>query len=161
VKALVVGGNSFIGMRLFDLLADRRMSAGFTTRESVDLRANDWSPPTDVDAIFWLAAVTRFIECERNRDAFTVNVRAPLWAARRLRANQQFIYVSSEAAESAIHTAYGLHKALVESSLPFAFCKPKVASISKVTHAVRDECCLFLISLLDRPTGFYRWPSGE
>ncbi len=102
--------------------------------------------------------MTRFIECEDNSLAYRVNVDAPREIAELVHP-AQVIYLSSEAVERALHTNYGLHKALAEINIR-TVCRPIIVRLSKVSEERLDDCLDFLVGLATAgiPGKIYRWP---
>jgi len=122
MKAIVIGGDSFIGSRLVDMLAERGHEVIRTSRRMdrdalyLDMLDHGYLPECDV--AFICAAVTKFIDCEYQPDAYRVNVDAPVAIASELETRRSLVvYLSSEAVEKALHTAYGMQKALTEAAL--------------------------------------------
>ena len=97
--------------------------------------------------------MSRFIECEDKPMAYRVNVDGPLEVARRT--TGKIIYLSSEAVERALHTNYGMHKALAELALRTQ-CDPIIVRLSKVDRV--QDCCEYLVSLAEATPGIYHWP---
>lgn len=155
LKALVIGGTSFIGSHLLVHLRKHNAKTQFTTRHTLDLlNVPDELPQADV--VYICAAMTRFVECEDSRFAYRCNVDAPTQIAQRC-PGSRIVYLSSEAVERAIHTAYGMHKALAEISLR-QVCDPIIVRLSKVGPTTVHDCCDFLWRLSAREPGIYHWP---
>lgn len=159
MKILVIGDGK-IGSALrkalwgagHHVIATSRKGAG-----DVNLELLNISELPSVDAIYFCAAVTRFIDCEDDRDAYSINVDAPIHIAKQCRGSlTSFIYLSSEAVERALHTNYGMMKALAEIGLRAVY-NPVIARLSKVTPETMEACCAFLIGLLGKPPGVYKW----
>ena len=67
------------------------------------------------------------------------------------------VFLSSEAVERALHTNYGMHKALVEMGLR-AVCDPVIARIcGKVTEHNLPAVIEWLVGLSKAAPGLYRW----
>jgi dTDP-4-dehydrorhamnose reductase len=153
VRILITGVNGKIGSRLALFLSPFHKVTG-TTRNTLDLlEPGDLSRFGTQDKVYLCAASTRFIDCERDPNAYRVNVDAQLEIASHFKTA---IYLSSEAVESALHTAYGQHKALCEVGLR-AVCKPVIARIGRVTDENLPKLLNFLGTLLDAKPGVYRW----
>lgn len=155
MRALVIGGTSFIGAALKGALWQKNVEVIATTRETCDLlNLPDSLPPSDV--VYICAAMTRFIDCEANPLAYRINVDAPLQIAEMCQP-AKIVYLSSEAVERANNTRYGTYKALAELGLR-TVCKPLIVRLSKVYPDRLGEFCEFLVGLSDRPPGIYHWP---
>ena len=135
MKALVIGGTGFIGSHLVDTLNTAGHKVWFTTRRTWDLAFPGEDLP-DSDVVYICAAMSRFIECEDKPMAYRVNVDGPLEVARRT--TGKIIYLSSEAVERALHTNYGMHKALAELALRTQ-CDPIIVRLSKVDGFLVDR----------------------
>ncbi len=158
LKALVIGGTGFIGSALVCALRERDIDVEYTTRQTLDLLKPIESLPS-CDIVYICAAMSRFIECEDNPLAYRVNVDAPREIAELVHP-AQVIYLSSEAVERALHTNYGLHKALAEVSLR-TVCRPIIVRLSKVSEERLDDCLDFLVGLasIGIPGKIYHWPN--
>ncbi len=158
LRVLVVGGTSYIGSALVSALRSRRIETDYTTRESVNLLHPIKILPI-YDVAYICAAITKFVDCETNPDAFRVNVDAPREIAECL-LPARIIFLSSEAVERALHTNYGMHKALAEINLR-TVCKPIIVRLSKVSEERLDDCTDFLADLATagEEGKCYHWPS--
>lgn len=162
MKALVIGGDSFIGKHLAAALEEAGHSVKTTSRKGDGDLHFDLMEPTKklpkADAVFICAAMTRFIDCEADPLAWRCNVDAPVEIGRQYGAtNTQVVYFSSEAVERALHTNYGMHKAMAEMGLR-AVCDPIIARISKVTPETVYDLCRWLVELAAaKKPGIYRW----
>lgn len=158
-KALVIGASGFIGKGLADYLWNHGFEVTGPRREALDLlNLPDQLPWAHVWYI--CAAMSRFIECEDQRAAYRVNVDGPVEIGRRSNINKyvpRVVYLSSEAVERALHTNYGMHKALAEMGLR-AVCSPIIVRLSKVTPERLKDCCAYLASLAEAEPGVYHWP---
>lgn len=162
MKAIVIGGDSFIGSELARLLEQQGHEVTRTTRR----RGCEWALYLDMldpgllpecDVAFICAAVTRFIDCEHKPESYRVNVDAPVAIARQQEARRALVvYLSSEAVEKALHTAYGLQKALTEAALS-GIGNAIVARLGKTTEQNVESVCGEIIRLAEagRP-GRYR-----
>lgn len=161
MKALVIGGDSFIGVRLADALRANGHEVACTTRRVgrnavfFDMRYPIGVPRCDV--AFICAAMTKFIDCEIDLEAYRVNVDAPINIARQVSdMGGKVVYFSSEAVEGALHTAYGMHKALVETAL-VGIGNAIVVRIGKTDEANVESLCRRVIALAVIGTpGLYR-----
>jgi NADH dehydrogenase len=157
MKALVIGAAGTIGRALADALSAKGHETICLTRVQLDLLAipEKWPAEFDgTDVVYLCAAMTRFIDCEANPDAYRVNVDAIIEIAQKTSAKK--VYISSEAVERALHTNYGMQKALAEIGLR-AVCNPVIARLSKVDPWSMDSACEFLIGLAMAKPGIYRW----
>ena len=162
MKALVIGGDSFIGGRLAETLRANGHEVVVTTRVvgREDALFFDMKHPIGVpraDVVFICAAMTRFIDCEQHPEAYRVNVDAPVSIAKQVRDyGGKVVYFSSEAVEKALGTKYGLHKALVEmalAGLPNAI----VVRIGKTDEVNVDSLCRRVLTLaVIGNTGLFR-----
>ena len=126
------------------------------TRDVLDLLApGDLSRFGQRDIVYLCGAKTRFIDCESDPTAYRINVDAQLTLARHFGLSK-IVYLSSEAVERALHTAYGMHKALVEVGL-WGVCTPRIARLAKVTPDRLQACCDWIADLPRKPAGVYRW----
>jgi len=152
---LVVGENSFIGSHFLT----RMRSLGYptpdtTSRQTLDL-CNVPQRLGAYDVVYIFAAMTRFIDCEDNPLAYRVNVDAPIAIAEATKP-AKIIFMSSEAVERGLHTSYGTMKAHAELGLrPY---NSVIVRLSKVDKSNVDDCCTFLLGLMNEPRGLYHWP---
>ena len=152
-----------IGKALLPALRQARVRAFGASRADLDLRdiPQNYAARFEaevgehIDVVYICAAVTRFIDCEADEDAYSINVDAPAEIARQFNW-ARIVYLSSEAVERALHTNYGMHKALAEMGLN-AVCAPVVVRLSKVGAATLGSACAFLASLATARPGIYRW----
>jgi dTDP-4-dehydrorhamnose reductase len=161
MRALVIGAGGKIGSALVKALELAGHEPVGVTRKFLDLTAlpssiEDAIGPADV--VYICAASTRFIDCESDPDAYRVNVDAPIEIAKQYMA--QIVYISSEAVERALHTNYGMHKALAEIGLR-AVCNPVIARLGKVDSWSMQDACEFLVSLSNARPGVYRWNAQD
>lgn len=113
------------------------------------------------DVVYLCAAMTRFIDCEAVSDAYRVNVDGVVELAKKLKfSGSKIVYLSSEAVERALHTNYGMHKALAELGLS-AVGNPVIARLSKVDPWSINHVCAFLIGLATAKPGLYRWSATQ
>jgi nucleoside-diphosphate-sugar epimerase len=157
VKVLVTGSDGLIGKALVKTLQELTADVTPANREVLDhLNLGDLSRLGEQDIVFLLAGKTRFIDCESDPTAYRVNVDAQLQLARHFSASR-VVFVSSEAVEKALHTNYGMHKALAETGL-WGVCAPRIGRIcKKVTPQTLQACCDWLAELPRKPPGVYRW----
>lgn len=148
MKAIVIGGDSFIGKRLREMLAARGDEVQWTSRRGDGLYFDMLQPISlpDCDVAYLCAAATKFIDCESSAEAYRVNVDAPIAIARKL--NGKLVYLSSEAVERALHTNYGMHKALAENAL-LSMGGAVIARLGKTGPENLDMVCEQLITLGD------------
>lgn len=155
---LVTGAAGMIGGALVSHFQMEGQQVLGTTRETLDLLdPGNLSRFGFPNAVYLCAGMTRFIDCETNPDAYRVNVDAQVFLAEEFNdLGAKIIYLSSEAVEKALHTNYGMHKALAEAGLR-AVCKPVIARLGKVTMDTRHMAATWLHSLLIKQAGVYRW----
>ena len=102
--------------------------------------------------------MSKFIDCESDRLSYRINVDGPLRVAE-LHPDSVIVFLSSEAVERALHTAYGMQKALAEISLqPF---DTRIVRLSKVTPETLFDCCDAIADLADEDRGLYHWNGNE
>lgn len=154
MKYLVTGASGYIGSALAQRL---KPHVNGTTRRTLDLlELGDLTFLGKPDVVYLCAAKTRFIECESDHAAYRINVDAQIELASHF-AGAKIIYLSSEAVEKALHTAYGMHKALCEVGLR-AVCTPVIARIcSKVSDATLPSLVNWLVGLAEARPGVHRW----
>lgn len=146
MKILIIGVDGFIGSVLNVMLSSK---ITYLTHEIVGTSRRrsgngiiyfDLAFPTELpkaDVTYICAAMTRFIECEDNFMSYRTNVDGPIWVTQKQNPGL-VVYLSSEAVERAIHTAYGMQKALTEI---YMRSQPNtcVVRLPKVTD-VEDIC---------------------
>lgn len=154
MNSLVTGANGYIGSALVQRL---KPNVTGTTRRTLDLlEIGDLAFLGKPDVVYLCAAKTRFIDCEADHNAYRVNVDAQIEIASHF-AGSKIIFLSSEAVEKALHTAYGQHKALAEVGLR-AVCSPVIARIcNKVSDTSLPNLVNWLVSLSDAKPGVHRW----
>lgn len=163
MNALVIGAGGMIGKGLLPALRQAQIRPISSTRADLDLLdipANyatrlEASAGEHIEVVYLCAAMTRFIDCEDNPEAYRVNVDAQIELALQF-SWAQIVYLSSEAVERALHTNYGTHKALAEIGLR-AVCDPVIVRLSKVSPTTLGSACAFLASLATAKPGIYRW----
>ena len=153
MRIFVTGAGGYIGSALAERLRGEHQVIAPTRRE-FDLLEFE---PLDLsrfgaDVVYLCAAKTRFIDCERDPNAYRVNVDAQIALARYF---PKAIYLSSEAVESALHTAYGMQKALAEVGL--TKFNATIARLGKVTDQNLSALTYWLSRLVDARPGVYRW----
>lgn len=166
MKALVVGGDGFVGSNLVAVLVTRGHDVLATTRRRgsdvyfLDLAGPiTWIPSADV--VFIVAAVNTFQACEGNPQAFRVNVDAPVEIAR-LAVHEQGafpVFVSSDCVEWCGATAYARHKALAELGVRMA--GGAVVRPSRIAPERVGNFCDLLIDIgARRAPGVHHWKNG-
>ena len=163
MKIMIAGADSYIGRELCGYLAGHQLVR--TSRRGLGdmhldfLSVPQVSMPTwgDVQAVYICGAMTRFIDCESNPLAYRINVDAPVAIAKAM-PKARVVYLSSEAVERALHTAYGMHKALAEMGLR-AVCNPVIARLSKVYPDNLDQVCKWLAGLAYTVSGVHHMPT--
>lgn len=160
MKIIVIGSGGTIGKALLEALKDAGHDATGLTRKELDLLAlPDELPPVfhGAEVVYLCAARTRFIDCEADSDTYRVNVDAVVKLGQALKfSGARLVYLSSEAVEKALHTNYGMHKALAEMGLQ-AVGNPVIARLSKVEPHRIHYVCAFLMGLATARPGVYRW----
>lgn len=165
MNSLVIGADSFIGSALIRMLESRSISVVGTTHRNTANAENlfyfdleNTNPETLPDAAitYLCAGKTKFVECERDRNAYQVNVDAPRLIAKELyirgicreknHLSRRLIYLSSEAVEVALHTAYGLHKAFAENAV-MKYDNACVVRLPRVGKDNVDSICNRLITI--------------
>lgn len=154
MNALVTGASGFIGKALTERLKPDVIG---TTKRTLDLlEIGDLNRFDKPDVVYLCAAKTRFIDCEDDARAYRVNVDAQIELAS-FWGHCKIIYLSSEAVERALHTNYGMHKALAEMGLR-TVCNPIIARICrKVTADTLPQLVDWLVDLSKVKPGVYRW----
>lgn len=165
MNVLIVGSDGFIGAQLFRRLSERAYMKVFgTSRRGNGIHLDLLCPevtrfPSNLDVLYLCAAMTRFIECEADPISYNVNVDAQIEIAKR-HSYAKIVYLSSEAVEKALHTNYGMQKALCEMGLR-TVCDPIIVRLSKVTPTNVDRATEFLESMANCHPGVYHWPGDD
>jgi len=150
----VIGASGRIGAALATRL-EREHDVHRITRNILDLRR-----PVRLygyEVLYIAAANASLIGCETDPDAYRVNVDGPVEIARMASAGTRIVFLSSGAVETALHTAYGLHKAFAEAGLR-AVCTPVIARIcSRAEPADLPPLADWLAGLCTAAPGVYRW----
>lgn len=151
-KYLILGANGYIGQALAEVMEEMGCDVSALSKQDFDVTGEIPSFRSH-DAVFMCAGMSKFIECEEDRAAYRVNVDAPLAIAR---CSNKLVYLSSDVVERALHTGYGLQKALAEVGL-LAMGNTVVARICKrVNRANIAAVCKALVDLASKPPGLYR-----
>lgn len=153
-KHLVIGGESFIGRQIVNSLGCSWTSRRWATHHYQHFNVLNGNPPEWADKVFMCAAVTGFAACESDPDAYRVNVDAPLRIARAMPKTSKFIFLSSEAVRTALHTNYGLMKALAEQGL-LAIGNTVAIRLPRVTQENSKEIVEKIVLLSDQQPGLY------
>lgn len=161
MKILIVGIDGFIGSELFIRMSARRDTQVFGTSRrgngiDLDLIHPERATLPEVDVTYLCAAMTRFIDCESDPRSYAVNVDAPIKIAKMVQPSK-VVYLSSEAVERALHTNYGMQKALAEMGLR-TVCDPVIVRLSKVVPDLVGHACEYLSRLSTAVPGIYHWP---
>ena len=152
-KYLILGSNGYIGQALAEVMEEMGCDVSALSRQDFDVTGEVPVEFANHDAVFMCAGMSKFIECEEDRMAYRVNVDAPLAIAR---CSNKFVYLSSDVVERALHTSYGLQKALAEVGL-LAIGNTVIARICKrVNRANIASVCKALVELASKPPGLYR-----
>lgn len=162
--SLIVGADGLLGSHL--MLDERLGSRWGTVRKArlgfTEFHLESLDPPNvPVPDIAFLCAGTKgFAECEGNRDAFRADVDGNITLAHRLLRTGTFVvFVSTDAVEWGLHTAYARNRFHVELSLvghlSAAIFRPKkfdARRVGEVAQLVADIG-------LERNAGLYREPA--
>lgn len=165
MNVLIVGIDGFIGAQLFRRLSERKHLKVFgTSRRGNGIHLDLMCPnatrfPSYLGAVYLCAAMTRFIDCESDPMGYRINVDAQIEIAK-THSHAKIIYLSSEAVERALHTNYGMQKALCEQGLR-SVCDPVIVRLSKVAPTAVDRACSYLESMLNSKAGIYHWPGDD
>jgi dTDP-4-dehydrorhamnose reductase len=155
MKTLVIGAGGKIGSALVGALREAGHEVQGTTRKELNLLDVPETLAFQPDVIYICAASTRFIDCETDPQAYKVNVDGPIEVAKRF-GYAKIVYLSSESVDKALHTNYGMHKALAEIGLR-AVCDPRIARLGRVDPHTMSGVCNFLVGLADSKPGVYHW----
>lgn len=132
--------------------------AFFVPRDAYDLEFGD-PQGLKADLAFLCAGTKGYAECEGNRKAFRSDVDGNIRLARSLLKGGAFVvFVSTDAVEWALHTAYARNRFMVELAIgglpnvaifrPAKFDRNNVGEVAKACAAVG----------LERRVGLTRWP---
>lgn len=171
MKALIVGGDSKLGLALSLVMKSRNMEYLCTTRRSLlihpegghmvrfDMMSPDTLSVPAVDVVFILAAITKVVDCEADPvTAWRINADAPVAIARQFASlDSHIVFLSSDAVERAPNLVYSRAKAYAELAL-----MPMGASIvrsSMLGTAIRfDALSVELLNIARyRTKGVIRW----
>ena len=121
-------------------------------------------PPDDLplgEVVFIVAAKTKFTDCELHKDAWSINVDAPIRIAHHYSHHHAFvIYISSEAVEWSGHTAYGDQKRAAEAGIRAVVPYERLAIVrpDKLTEDGMFELCKLLEKIAkEKIGGVYRF----
>ncbi len=146
---LVVGATGLLGSELMKM---RDMEAAtFRLEDNVD--------PKNYDVAFLCAGTKGFAECEGNRKAFRSDVDGNIRLGRTLwRSGTFVVFVSTDAVEWGLHTAYARNRFLVELALGglpnIAIFRPGKFDNHNAVHVAR-ACARVGINKIE---GLTRWP---
>lgn len=167
MKALVIGGDGFVGAALVALLRSRGHDVTATTRrrELADAPFLDLAVPISAipraDTVFIVAGVNGFQACEGNPSAYRVNVDAPVEIARMAIGQGAFpVFVSSDSVEWCGATAYARQKAMAELGVRLsggAVVRPSRIEL----HRVGSFCELMIDVGARRLPGVFHWKNGR
>lgn len=162
--SLIVGADGLLGSHL--MLDERLGSRWGTVRKArlgfTEFHLENFDPPNvPVPDIAFLCAGTKgFAECEGNRDAFRADVDGNVCLANRLLRTGTFVvFVSTDAVEWGLHTAYARNRYYVElalaGNLNAAIFRPRKFEAGRV----REVAKLCADIGLERNAGLYREPA--
>ena len=163
MKALVVGGDGFLGVHLVSVLQDAGLDVVRSSRRGearagvifIDMAKTIPDLPA-ADVIFIVAAVQTFKACEGNQIAWIVNADAPVEIAQRAKWMDAFpVYVSSDAVEWS-NSDYARAKAYAELGVLMvggAVVRPGKISPERVSGL----CQLLLRVGKGKMRGVHRW----
>lgn len=157
MRVLITGSSGMIGEALASYLMIAGEEVIATRRRDLDLlNLGDLKRFPEPQVVYLCAAKTRFIDCESDPTAYRINVDAQIALAKYWNF-ARIVFLSSEAVERALHTNYGMHKALAEQGLR-GVCDPVIARIcGKVTKDTLSGVVSWLAGLLRAQPGLYRW----
>ena len=155
MRVIIFGANGLLGKALKDIIP----GAWEYTRQTYDLGTGDPSTLPRCDFAFLCAGTKGFAECEGNRKAFLADVDGNIRLARQLLKDGAFVvFVSTDAVETLLNTAYARNRWAVEMALsglkkaaifrPGKFTKENVAEAAKVCASIG----------LNQVEGLTRWP---
>jgi dTDP-4-dehydrorhamnose reductase len=151
MKALIIGGDGFIGRNLVKVFQNAGIAADATTRqpliddriymrhlELIDCVVNG-APDYlgEYDSVINCAGMAGYGVCQQSRLTYLCNVDAPRVLAD---AALHFVHLSSDAVEFALNTAYGHQKALTETALLLRH-NCLVLRLARVTPENVDRIC--------------------
>ena len=151
---LVIGGDSFIGQALAIHLACGSTSRRPGTHQEKKCDVIFDNPTWWARKVFMCAAVKGYGTCERDPDAYRVNVDAPTRIARAMPPESKFIFLSSKSVRTALHTNYAMMKALAEQGL-LAIGNTVVIRLPRVTQDNLSNVVSEIIRLSEESVGLY------
>lgn len=164
---LVIGGDGFIGSAVCAELERRQCEFIETTRRDSQalgaqfffrLGIDDPHELPAAEAVYLIAAMPKFQDCEGNPTAWLVNVDAQIAIARTARAKSGafIVFISSDCVEWCGSTAMARQKAQVESfiqTIDGAIIRP-----TRVAPALVGDLAREIVRVgLDRKPGLVRW----
>jgi len=152
-SSLIIGGSGLLGRALQKIIP----TAYAPTRK--DFALQERTEFHGIDLAFLCAGTKGFAECEGNRAAFRSDVDGNIRLARHLLKQGTFVvFVSTDAVEWALHTAYARNRHMVELAIggapgvaifrPAKFDVSTVASVAQLCASIG----------LNRIEGLTRWP---
>lgn len=172
MKALVVGGDGFLGSELVSALQDRDHDVVHTTRRQhgpansvfLDLSTPLFASGLNevlpfIDVMYLVAAVPSFVRCEKEpSETWRVNVDAPIDLAHCATSTGIFtVFVSSDAVEFCGATEYGRQKTVAETAIRML---PNAAIFrpSRIAPERVAEIAMKMVEIGEhRLCGLYRW----
>ena len=157
MKTAVFGSSGWLGSHL--IFKKELGDISPFNRQSFNLDNGDLSIIIPHDLAFLCAGTKGFAENEGNRQAFRSDVDGNIRLARHLLRQGTFVvFVSTDAVEWALHTAYARNRFMVELAIGG---EPNVAIFrpAKFTEATIAEVALACAKVgLQRKEGLTRWP---
>lgn len=164
---LIVGKDGFIGSALFAEAVKRGLDPVGTTRRGAGAASHlswfldlegDFAVPPVPDVAYLLAGVIGYRNCEGSSRAYRVNVDGTVRLAKMLVSCGTFIvFMSSDAVEYGLGSAYGTHKALVEIFLQ-SVCDPAIVRAPRIAPAALPQLCDLLLDIgTNRKPGIFNF----
>lgn len=159
MKVFITGGSGVLGGMLQTVLWDLLDPLSVFAPLRMDFDLANTPEISGYDVAFLCAGTKGFAENEGNRESFRSDVDGNIRLARHLLRQGTFVvFVSTDAVEWALHTAYARNRFMVELAIGnernVAIFRP-----SKFTEATVAEVAIACASVgLQRKEGLTRWP---